>query len=193
MPMGVLCADPKSRSSRLLRPTPRHWRHPPSSSPRPRQPPGRHPARLPTSPKPLRRTQSLGTPPKQPRQSGRLTLTNLGCLAGGGVGHGAVQGISAVSVVPWWSPLVMRNRPPSASTRSLSPMSPDPPLGLAPPTPSFLTERRGYSAAGRAATTRPSQHHEWLCGRAVLIGGPQLIAASVGCTNHRSTYHRDGQ
>jgi hypothetical protein len=47
----------------------------------PRQPPRRRPPRLPTTPRPLRRTQSLGPPSTQPRHPSCLTLTNLGCLA----------------------------------------------------------------------------------------------------------------
>ena len=46
---------------------------PPPSPPRPGQPPCRHPARLPTPPNSLRRTQSLGTPPNHPRHPRRLT------------------------------------------------------------------------------------------------------------------------
>ena len=67
-PMGLLRPELQPRRPRFLRPTPHRRRPSPPSAPSPRQPPRRHPARLPTSPNPLRRTQSLGTPPKQPRQ-----------------------------------------------------------------------------------------------------------------------------
>jgi transposase len=55
----------------FLRPTPRRRRPAPPSPTRPGQPPRRHPARLPTPPQHLRRTQSLGTPATRHRS--RLT------------------------------------------------------------------------------------------------------------------------
>ena len=58
----AFCALNQPRRARLLRPTPRRRRPAPPSPTRPGQPPRRHPARLPTPPHPLRRTQSLGTP-----------------------------------------------------------------------------------------------------------------------------------
>ena len=67
-PMGLLRPELQPRRPRFLRPTPHRRRPSPPSAPSPRQPPRRHPARLPTSPNSLRRIQSLGTPPKQPRQ-----------------------------------------------------------------------------------------------------------------------------
>ena len=65
------------RRPHLLRPTPRRRRPAPPSPTRPGQPPRRHPARLPTPPHPLRRTQSLGTPPNNPA-TGRLTTYEPG-------------------------------------------------------------------------------------------------------------------
>ena len=52
----------KPRRPSVLRPTPRRWRHPPPSLPRARQPPRRHPPRLPTPPHSVRRTDRLGPP-----------------------------------------------------------------------------------------------------------------------------------
>src|ERR1700682_3826625 len=46
----------------VLRPPPRRQTKPPPSPARPGQPPGGHPARLPTPPHALRRTHRLGTP-----------------------------------------------------------------------------------------------------------------------------------
>src|SRR6185369_11547774 len=54
---------------------PRRRRHPPPSPARPRQPPRRHPARLPTPPPALRRKHRLGTSPKHPS---RLTTYEPG-------------------------------------------------------------------------------------------------------------------
>jgi hypothetical protein len=45
---------------------------------RPGQPPRRHPARMPTPPHRLRRTQSLGTPPNHSQQPSRLTTYEPG-------------------------------------------------------------------------------------------------------------------
>ncbi len=50
--------------------------------------------------------------------------------------HSAGTGIAAVRVVPWPMWLVMCRWPPSASIRSVRPVSPDPLPGSAPPTPS---------------------------------------------------------
>lgn len=49
-------------------------------------------------------------------------------------------GIRTSRVVPCPGWLVMSSRPPRASTRSVSPMSPDPPAGSAPPIPSSRIE-----------------------------------------------------
>ena len=65
-PMGLLRPEHQPRRPHLLRPTPRQRRPAPPSPTRPGQPPRRHPARLPTPPHPIRRTQSLGTPPNNP-------------------------------------------------------------------------------------------------------------------------------
>ena len=54
----------------------------------------------------------------------------------GVVGQGYAHGISARSVVPRPGGLEIVSRPPSASTRSASPRSPEPPVGVAPPMPS---------------------------------------------------------
>ena len=63
----AFCALPdQPRRPRLLRPAPRRRRPAPPSAARPGQPPRRHPARLPTPPHRLQRTQRLGTPPNQP-------------------------------------------------------------------------------------------------------------------------------
>src|ERR1700689_1745016 len=52
------------------------------------------------------------------------------------VGECYSHGISARSVVPRPGGLEIVNRPPSASMRSASPRSPEPPVGVAPPMPS---------------------------------------------------------
>ena len=56
-----------TRSPGVLRPPPRARRDPPSSSPRPVQPPRRHPRRLPAPPCRLRRNHRLGTPTTRSR------------------------------------------------------------------------------------------------------------------------------
>ena len=53
-------------ATRLLRPPPRRRRRAPPSPARPRQPPRRHPARLPTPPHHLQRRHRLGTSPNHP-------------------------------------------------------------------------------------------------------------------------------
>ena len=63
---------------------PRRRRPPPPSATSPRQPPRRHPGRLPAPPNPLRRTQSLGTPSNNPETRAARQPTNLGCLPGVG-------------------------------------------------------------------------------------------------------------
>jgi len=62
LPVGVLGAVPLTRRPRLLRPAPRPRRHPPPGPTCPGQPAGRHPARLPAPPQPLRRAARLGPP-----------------------------------------------------------------------------------------------------------------------------------
>src|SRR5215212_10069088 len=60
--MGVLRPIHQSRRPRVLRPAPRGREHPPSSTPRPRQPSRGHLARLPEPPQNLRRKHRLGPP-----------------------------------------------------------------------------------------------------------------------------------
>src|ERR1700738_1364652 len=74
--MGVLCPVIQSGRPNALRPASRRQPHPPPSPARAGQPPRRHPARLPAPPRPLQRAHRLGAP----HASGRLTLTELGCL-----------------------------------------------------------------------------------------------------------------
>src|SRR5262249_43733024 len=58
------------------------------------------------------------------------------------VGDHDTHGISALSRVPTPGGLSRTSVPPSASTRSDSPRSPDPPAGSAPPSPSSATSTR---------------------------------------------------
>src|SRR3954452_22895402 len=60
---------------------------------------------------------------------------------------GPAIGISTSMTVPLPVWLSIRILPPSASIRSLSPVSPDPRLGSAPPTPSSRIERRSKSSS----------------------------------------------
>src|ERR1700677_1381976 len=69
---AALTASP--RRPRLLRPAPRRRRHPPPGPAGPRQPPRRHPARLPHPPHRLQRNHRLG-PPHQPRNHPRRLTT----------------------------------------------------------------------------------------------------------------------
>jgi hypothetical protein len=77
-PMGVLRAERLTRRPRLLRRTPRSQDRPPRRAAPTRQPPRRHPARLPQDPNPLRRDHRLGPP--NPSRS--LTPKTMGCLRG---------------------------------------------------------------------------------------------------------------
>ena len=63
---SALRAHHQPRCTRLLRPTPRRRRRAPPSPARPRQPPRRHPPRLPTTPHRLQRRNRLGTSPNHP-------------------------------------------------------------------------------------------------------------------------------
>jgi hypothetical protein len=65
--MGVLLPARITRSPRLLQPAPRPEHRPPSPAAAARQPPRRHPPRLPQEPHPLRRTHRLEPPPQQRR------------------------------------------------------------------------------------------------------------------------------
>jgi transposase len=70
--VGVLRPHPLRRGASLLRRTPRQGRQPRPGAPRPRQPPRRHPRRVPTQPHPLQRSHRLGPVRPQPRR-GRMT------------------------------------------------------------------------------------------------------------------------
>ena len=74
------------------------------------------------------------------------------------VGQRYAHGISARSVVPRPGGLEIVNRPPSASMRSASPRSPEPPVGVAPPMPSSPTSMR-------QALTSVGGEHSDLAGR----------------------------
>ena len=58
------------------------------------------------------------------------------------------SGSSARTVVPAPGGLCSQRRPPRASTRSVSPTSPDPPWGSAPPRPSSRTADPQHRIAG---------------------------------------------
>ena len=75
---GLLRPQRQPGRPRLLRRAPHCRRPTPSSTTSPRQPPRRHPPRLPTPPNPVRRTQGLGTPSNRLRPKGRLTTYEPG-------------------------------------------------------------------------------------------------------------------
>src|SRR6266511_3278242 len=75
LPVGVRGAVPLTGRPRLLRPAARPRRDPPPGPAGAGQPAGRHPARLPAPPHPLRRAQGLGPPHPASRS---LTATNRG-------------------------------------------------------------------------------------------------------------------
>jgi hypothetical protein len=78
-PASLLRAARLTRRPRLLRPATRPRDRPPGRPPSTRQPPGRHPPRLPQDRHTLRRTHRVGTPPKR-ISSGCLTTNDMGCL-----------------------------------------------------------------------------------------------------------------
>src|ERR1700680_1705724 len=83
--MGLLRPIEQPWGPSVLRPPPRRQTKPPPSPARPGQPPGGHPARLPTPPHALRRTHRLGTP------GGRsLTTYEPGMSIGSILGSGAM-------------------------------------------------------------------------------------------------------
>ena len=96
-------------------------------------------------------------PPCAPGRSGwvftctttRMTWTGCSTRCGPSrLRRASPSGIVAISLVPPSGGPMMSSRPASASTRSLSPMSPDPPPTTAPPTPSSLMSRWSSPVVG---------------------------------------------
>ena len=85
------------------------------------------------------------------RHAVALTSTTSGPIADEQPGPGRVgaSGSSTRTVVPVPGAVCTQNRPPSASTRSLSPTRPDPPAKVAPPRPSSRTRTRSTSPGRR--------------------------------------------